>query len=230
MKIYLLFDIYKRLCEVLGHYLDFYFWLKNHGIVRWGYTEHFHTALKFLPFFKKKSHHPALRTDSPDFLRSNLKTKKKKKNIRTWWSLSLQPVCHCTWHVFINLPVPVLQCFISFYAREARFYFPHDVCRGPNQWQIFRPLVFTRTPGCFARQSGQSLALDLGHSELDQLHWLHKWLTRLKSLLWSPLSALRDGCHWLKVRWEAGLRLCTVCLSVFPLSPVIWWILLFYSP
>lgn len=106
--------------------------------------------------------------------------------MKTWWSLSLQPVRHVPNMFLSTFLFQFCSVFISFYAREARFYFPHDVCRGPNQWQIFRPLVFTRTPGCFARQSGQSLALDLGHSELDQLHWLHKWLTRLKSLLWFP--------------------------------------------
>lgn len=95
--------------------------------------------------------------------------------------------------------------FYFLLCQKGSFYFPDDVCRGPNEWQVFRPsLVFTRTPRCFARQSGQSLALDLGHFELDQLHWLHKWLTRLKSLLWSPSVLLRDGCHWLKVGGRQG--------------------------
>lgn len=59
-----------------------------------------------------------------------------------------------------------------------------------------------------------SLPLDLGHSELDQLHWLHKWLTRLKSLLWFPPQYPEGvgvgGLPLLKVGGRQGY-VCTVC-------------------
>lgn len=141
-----------------------------------------------------------------------------EKKFRMWWfPFSLQPVRRCTRYLLSTF-FPSSVVFYFLLCRKGWFYDPDYVCRGPNEWQIFRPsLVFTRTPRCFARRSRQSLALDLGHSELDQLHWLHKWLTRLKSLLWSPQCA-EGQLPLAESRREAGLRLCTVCLSVFPLS------------
>lgn len=87
-----------------------------------------------------------------------------------------------------------------FYARKGHFIFQMMSAEGQTSGRFLDLLLcLLELPGVFVRQSGeQSLALDLGHSELDQLHWLHKWLTRLKSLLWSL------GCRWLKVGGRQG--------------------------
>lgn len=60
VKIYLLSDIYRgvtlRCCGVHGYYLDFFIsdlW-NTRPLLLWFYTKHFHTALKYLPFFLKK--------------------------------------------------------------------------------------------------------------------------------------------------------------------------------
>lgn len=78
-------------------------------LLLWFYTKHFHTALKYLPFFfKKKNRNEDHHLHSEFIILSFFLArfwwqKKKKRNNRVWWShFFLQPVCHCTQHLFIS--------------------------------------------------------------------------------------------------------------------------------
>lgn len=126
-------------------------------LLLWLHTKHFHTALTYLPFLNTKKNSPPCTQNLIIiiiFLDSILKTEKKKKKTRqnAVGPIFLFSQYDIVQHLFINqFSFPALQCFYSFLRQKGSFYFPHDVCGGPNEWRvIFRPsLVFTRTPRCF---------------------------------------------------------------------------------
>lgn len=85
-------------------------------LLLWLHTKHFHTALKYLPFLK--SCHPTLRIYNPVLLGSVLKTEKKAECGGSSFLFSQYATVP---DIFYQPLFPVLQCFISFNAREGHF-------------------------------------------------------------------------------------------------------------
>lgn len=100
-----------RCCGVHGYYLDFLFPIYETralfccGSTRSIFTLHLSICLFF---FKKKNRNEDHHLHSEFIILSFFLArfwwqKKKKRNNRVWWShFFLQPVCHCTQHLFIS--------------------------------------------------------------------------------------------------------------------------------
>lgn len=155
VKIYLLSDIYRgvtlRCCGVHGYYLDFFIsdlW-NTRPLLLWFYTKHFHTALKYLPFFLKKRKKETKTTTCIQNLSSCRfswlgSDDRKKRNNRVWWShFFLQPVCHCSQHLFISLFSRRRSVLFTF-TPERRILISRWRLQRPSEWWIF---LFFR-PSC----------------------------------------------------------------------------------
>lgn len=79
---------------------------------------------------------------------------------------------------FIHLFSSSSPLYFYFCLKNSSFYFLDIVCRGPSEQQSLRPHAYWNSQVFFfffsCEVAGLSLALDFGHPQLDQLHWLHK--------------------------------------------------------
>lgn len=214
VKIYL-FDIYKgyRCCGVHGYHLDFIH--ETCALLCCGCTQSIFTLHWSICLFSAflKSYHPALSL-------SGLSSKNWKEKPRMWWShSSLQPVCHYFQHLLTNL-FPVLPCFIWFDARKGHFILQMMSADGQASGRFLLPLLcLIELPGgFFARWSGAESSFRPWSLWTGSVALLAQVIDQIKESTVIPLSVAEGWLPLAESRREAGLRLCTVCLSVFPLS------------
>lgn len=181
---------------------------KLRGFVGWtlfcsGYTQSIFTLHLSICLFLK-SRHPAVRTYNYNKLFFLAHSWKQEKTNRMWWShFSPQSVCHCIQHLLSTF-FPILYCFISFNARKGNFIFQMMSAEGQTSGRFLVLLLcLLETPGVFARQSGQSLALDLGHWT-GSFALIAQVIDQIKESTVITLSVLRDGCHWLTESGRQG--------------------------
>lgn len=142
----------------------------------------------------------------------------------------LQPVCHCTQHLFINFFFFFHFCSVLS-SLPARVILFSRQCLQRAKWVAdFLILCLLELPGVLqgsrAESSFRPWSLSTGSVSLvAQVIW-PPWTVYCDF----PLSELRDSCHWLKVGGRQGYVSVQSVISIPFISPVIWWILLFYSP
>lgn len=130
--------------------------------------------------------------------------RRRKKNRAEYGHVSLFSQYDIV-HLFINLFVSSSAVFLFLLQQKGSFYFPGDVCRGPNQWQIFRPsLVFTRTPRCFCEAVGAESSFRPWSLWTGSVALIAQVIDQIKESTVIPLSELRDSCHRLKVGGRQG--------------------------
>lgn len=167
----------------------------------WFHTEHFHTALKYLPLKKKKkqSYHSEFLTLMGFFFW-------KQKHTECGGPTSLFSQYAIVRNIFLSTCFPALYCFISFYAREAHFIFQMMSAEGQTRGRFFLDLLLCllELPGVLqgsgAESSFRPRSLWTGSVAL-----IAQVIDQIKESTVIPLSVLlRDGCRWLKVGGRQG--------------------------
>lgn len=139
-------------------------------IIMPGFLQHGHS---YVVWKKAFSHYTIV------LLFSSKRTSQLSEWIDTWKQIVVVPVFPMN-----KYAITPQRVFYFLLCQKRSCYVWGDVCRGPLQ--ILKPsLMFTGAPRCFGGSRAES-SFRHRPSELDQLHWLHKWLSRLKCLLWSP--------------------------------------------
>jgi len=178
-------------------------------------SKQFHAARNYLPLGEKK--------------------KEKKNNLSTLHSKHFGSLSSKTEFPYVIVPnlfyQPSLQLLGVFYTLKGHHFIFRMLPAEGQKSSRFLDLLFTGTPGCFVRQWGAESSLRPWSLWTGSVALIAQVADQIKESTVMPQQrADGAGCHWLKVGGRQGRVSVQSVISIPFISPVIWWILLFYSP